>query len=79
MLFCFRETTHREMPSRRIGSGRILTRDVWDYREKEQEQVDFSFQRSNSNSGTSNRDDRLVGIFTWLLYKLTKGQFINLQ
>lgn len=46
-------------PSRRIGSGRILTHNVWDFRldrEKDSDQqVDYTFQRSG-NSGTTTRD-----------------------
>lgn len=45
--------------SRRIGSGRILTHNVWDFRldrEKDSDQqVDYTFQRSG-NSGTTTRD-----------------------
>nr|CAD7428991.1 unnamed protein product [Timema monikensis] len=38
-------TVHREVPVRRIGSGRILSRDTWDYR-MDPEQPDFVPQRS---------------------------------
>lgn len=52
-----RDPSHREVQSRRIGSGRIVTRDVWDFRvDKEQDQNsnEFGFQRNS----TSSRDER---------------------
>ncbi|XP_049793458.1 eukaryotic translation initiation factor 4E transporter isoform X1 [Schistocerca nitens] len=52
-----RDPSHREVQSRRIGSGRIVTRDVWDFRlDKEQDQSssEFGFQRNS----TSSRDER---------------------
>lgn len=45
--------SHRE-PVRRIGSGRILTRDIWDFR-PENEKLEPAF-RSGSSGGTSVRD-----------------------
>ncbi|KAK2585472.1 hypothetical protein KPH14_010130 [Odynerus spinipes] len=52
------EVSHRETV-RRIGSGRILTRDIWDFRSEneklEPERTDFSF-RSGTSAGNSLRD-----------------------
>lgn len=52
------QVSHRE-PVRRIGSGRILTRDIWDFRsdnEKiEPERADYGF-RSGTTAGGSLRD-----------------------
>ncbi|XP_048263919.1 eukaryotic translation initiation factor 4E transporter isoform X6 [Bombus terrestris] len=47
------EVSHRE-PVRRIGSGRILTRDIWDFR-PENEKLEPAF-RSGASGGTSMRD-----------------------
>lgn len=48
-------------PTRRIGSGRILTHNVWDFRldrEKDSDQqVDYTFQRTGS-SGTARDRER---------------------
>ena len=48
-------------PTRRIGSGRILTHNVWDFRldrEKDSDQqVDYTFQRGGS-SGTARDRER---------------------
>lgn len=57
-----RDVGHRDMaPTRRIGSGRILTHNVWDFRldrEKDPDQhVDYTFQRSGS-SGTARDRER---------------------
>ncbi|KAL0129049.1 hypothetical protein PUN28_004031 [Cardiocondyla obscurior] len=52
------EVSHRE-PVRRIGSGRILTRDIWDFRTEnekiESERTDYGF-RSGTTAGGSLRD-----------------------
>ncbi|XP_031832187.1 uncharacterized protein LOC116426797 isoform X7 [Nomia melanderi] len=52
------EVSHRE-PVRRIGSGRILTRDIWNFRAEndklEPERTDFAF-RPGATGGTSIRD-----------------------
>lgn len=52
------QVSHRE-PVRRIGSGRILTRDIWDFRPEnekiEPERADYSF-RSGTGVGGSLRD-----------------------
>ncbi|XP_049838446.1 eukaryotic translation initiation factor 4E transporter isoform X9 [Schistocerca gregaria] len=58
-----RDPSHREVQSRRIGSGRIVTRDVWDFRlDKEQDQSssEFGFQR-NSTSRDERFDRRPFG------------------
>ncbi|XP_024222140.1 eukaryotic translation initiation factor 4E transporter-like isoform X10 [Bombus vosnesenskii] len=47
------EVSHRE-PVRRIGSGRILTRDIWDFR-PENEKLEPAF-RSGASGSTSMRD-----------------------
>ena len=57
-----RDVGHRDMaPTRLIGSGRILTHNVWDFRldrEKDSDQqVDYTFQRSGS-SGTARDRER---------------------
>lgn len=55
--YCF-QVSHRE-PVRRIGSGRILTRDIWDFRPEneklESERSEFAF-RPGASGGTSMRD-----------------------
>ncbi|XP_050595605.1 eukaryotic translation initiation factor 4E transporter-like isoform X6 [Bombus affinis] len=48
------EVSHRE-PVRRIGSGRILTRDIWDFR-PENEKLEPAFRSGASGGGTSMRD-----------------------
>nr|XP_033329376.1 nuclear factor of activated T-cells 5-like isoform X2 [Megalopta genalis] len=52
------EVSHRE-PVRRIGSGRILARDIWNFRPEneklEPERTDFTF-RSGATGGTTIRD-----------------------
>ncbi|XP_034935730.1 eukaryotic translation initiation factor 4E transporter-like isoform X2 [Chelonus insularis] len=53
------EVSHRE-PARRIYSGRLLTRDMWDFRleaEKLEPEREYSF-RSSGNSTTRDRDNR---------------------
>jgi translation initiation factor 4E transporter len=54
----FLQVSHRE-PVRRIGSGRILTRDIWDFRSEtektESERADYGF-RSGTIVGSSLRD-----------------------
>ncbi|CAL1673079.1 unnamed protein product [Lasius platythorax] len=59
------EVSHRE-PVRRIGSGRILTRDIWDFRSEnekiESERADYGFRSGTAASGPlrdrDNRDNR---------------------
>ncbi|KAL6257943.1 hypothetical protein P5V15_011541 [Pogonomyrmex californicus] len=59
------EVSHRE-PVRRIGSGRILTRDIWDFRAEnekiEPERADYGFRSGTAAGGSlrdrDNRDNR---------------------
>ncbi|XP_029662383.1 eukaryotic translation initiation factor 4E transporter-like isoform X1 [Formica exsecta] len=59
------EVSHRE-PVRRIGSGRILARDIWDFRSEnekiESERADYGFRSGTAASGPlrdrDNRDKR---------------------
>ncbi|XP_072749964.1 uncharacterized protein [Anoplolepis gracilipes] len=59
------EVSHRE-PVRRIGSGRILARDIWDFRSEnekmESERADYGFRSGTTASGPlrdrDNRDNR---------------------
>ncbi|XP_018403043.1 PREDICTED: mastermind-like protein 3 [Cyphomyrmex costatus] len=59
------EVSHRE-PVRRIGSGRILTRDIWDFRAENEkidsDRADYGFRSSTAAGGSlrdrDNRDNR---------------------
>lgn len=59
------QVSHRE-PVRRIGSGRILTRDIWDFRAEnekiESERADYGFRSGTAAGGSlrdrDNRDNR---------------------
>ncbi|XP_018362503.1 PREDICTED: eukaryotic translation initiation factor 4E transporter isoform X5 [Trachymyrmex cornetzi] len=59
------EVSHRE-PVRRIGSGRILTRDIWDFRAENEkidsERADYGFRSGTAAGGSlrdrDNRDNR---------------------
>ncbi|KAG8247077.1 Eukaryotic translation initiation factor 4E [Homalodisca vitripennis] len=52
-----RESNHRDLPSRRIGSGRIMRDPVWDFRNVEKE--DVSNQNINNHDfNFRQRDDR---------------------
>jgi hypothetical protein len=80
-------------PTRRIGSGRILTHNMWDFRldrEKDSDQqVDYTFQRSGSTGTTRDRerdrdrDERYIGsvhlfIYSSLVLTQNMGHVLNL-
>ncbi|XP_061933532.1 eukaryotic translation initiation factor 4E transporter isoform X3 [Apis cerana] len=50
------EVSHRE-PVRRIGSGRILTRDIWDFR-PENEKLEPAFRSGAGGTSMRDRDNR---------------------
>ena len=62
-LHSCRDIGHRDIVStRRIGSGRIMTHDVWDYRpdrhKDSDQQMEYGFQRSGGSSIRDRERDR---------------------
>lgn len=59
---CNFQASHREAPVRRIGSGRILPSDMWDFRSENDkmdvDRSDYNFRSSMGGGGGQMRDNR---------------------